>query len=64
MNLGSLFPNSKRGKITFSYPMYLCSSGGQQDSQVSIHDALIPCLGFPTLPSPASLGEREKEGET
>lgn len=61
MNLGLLFPNTK---ITFPYLMYLCSFGGQQDSQVSTHDALISCLGFPTLLSPAALGEREKEAET
>lgn len=63
MNLGLLFLNTE---ITFPYLRYLCSSsfGGQQGSQVSTHDALIPCLGFPTLPSPAALGEREKEAET
>lgn len=64
MNLRLLFPNTK---ITFPdvhYLMYLWSFGGQQDSQVSIHDALISCLGFPTLPSPAALGERENEAET
>lgn len=61
MNLGLLFLNTE---ITFPYLRYLCSSfGGQQDSQVSTHDALISCLGFPTLPSLAALGEREKEAE-
>lgn len=45
-------------KLAFPYLIHFCCFGGQQDSLVSTHAALIACLSFPIRLSPATVGRR------